>query len=63
MAHKFKIGEKVGYTPPRGSKRTEPGTFTVMAFLPAIRGKPAYRIRHDHNGAEHVVRENELYRF
>jgi hypothetical protein len=62
MAHKFKIGETVGFTPPRGSKRTEPGTFTIVAFLPAVRGKSTYRIRHTDSGAEHDVRESELYR-
>jgi len=63
MPRKFKIGEIVGHTPPRGSsKRVEQGTFTIVGFLPEIKGRPMYRIRHDDTGTEHVVRESELYK-
>ena len=62
-AHKFKIGEIVGYTPPRGAARVVRSTFTIVGFLPAVKDKPMYRIRRDESGAEHVVREGDLYRF
>ena len=62
MAHKFKIGEIVGYKPPRGSKRVLHGTFTIVSFLSAIKGKPAYKIRHDQSGKALDAREDELYR-
>jgi hypothetical protein len=63
MPRKFKIGETVGYTPPRGSTRVEPGTFTIIHFFPANDRKPMYRIRHDDSKAELLARESELYKF
>jgi hypothetical protein len=62
MPRKFKIGETVGYTPPRGSTRVEPGTFTIINFFSAIDGKPMYRIRHNDSSTELLARENELHK-
>jgi hypothetical protein len=62
MAHKFKIGETVGYTPPRGSAHAERGRFTIVRFLSEADGKPMYRIRHNDSSTEFLARENELYK-
>jgi hypothetical protein len=62
MAHKYKIGETVGYTPPRGSARVERGRFTIVSFLSDIDGKPMYRIRHNDSSTELLARESELHK-
>ena len=59
MFHKFKIGQLVGYRPPRGLY-APPGKFSVTALLPERNGDFEYRIRHPEERHERVVRESEL---
>jgi hypothetical protein len=61
MTHKFKIGEMVGYTPPRGAE-AERGRFTIVSFLADADGGTMYRIRHNDSSTELLAREAELYR-
>jgi hypothetical protein len=62
MAHKFKIGETVGYTPPRGSAHAERGRFAIVSFLSDVDGKPMYRIRQNDSSIELLARESELHK-
>ena len=60
MFHKFKIGQPVGYRPPRGLYVLE-GTFLVTALLPERNGAFEYRIRHPAETHDRVVSEAELH--
>jgi hypothetical protein len=60
MFHKFKIGEHVGYSPPRGLYAPQ-GAFFVAALLPERNGDFEYRIRHPEERHDRVVRESELH--
>lgn len=59
MFHKFKIGQPVGYRPPRGIY-VAGGAFVVTALLPERNGDFEYRIRHPSEAHERVVSEKEL---
>jgi hypothetical protein len=50
--HKFKIGQVVLY---RGDR------FQIISRLREAGGQPTYRIRHEIENDERVVRENELH--
>jgi hypothetical protein len=58
--HKFKIGQSVGYRPPRGLDMPS-GTYIVTARLPALSGEPRYRIRHSTEVDDRVAGESELH--
>ncbi len=58
--HKFAVGRKVTFHPPRGDARQAPGSFTVMRTLPSETRDQQYRVKNDHDGHERVVLESQL---
>jgi hypothetical protein len=60
MFRKYKIGQPVGYRSRRKPYAPQ-GTFIVTALLPERDGAFEYRIRHQDDGRDHVVTEDELY--
>ncbi len=60
MAHKFDIGEEIGFVnrfrPPSAPRPT----YTVVGFRPDQDGEPAYRIKGDLESYERTVLESDL---
>jgi hypothetical protein len=58
-AHKFHLGQAVGFNPPRGIYAPR-GPYVVTAKLPGLDGVFEYRIRGPGEMHERMARENEL---
>ena len=59
-AHKFKVGQKVRFTPEMGQLARRGATFVVVRQLPEAGDVRQYQIKSDIDGHARVVRENQL---
>jgi len=59
MLHKFKIDQKVEFSPPRGFY-SPPGAYRVTKLLPERAGEFEYSIKHSQEAYERIARESEL---
>jgi hypothetical protein len=59
MPHKFFLGQRVGYTPPRGVQ-APPGIYVVVAKLSERDGEFEYYIKHTRDLYERLAKESEL---
>jgi len=57
--HKFKIGQQVEYSPPRGNYAPR-GMYLVTKLLPEKDGEFEYFIRSAQEAHERIARESEL---
>jgi hypothetical protein len=57
--HKFKIGQEVGYSPPRGNHAPR-GMYRVTKLLPERDGQFEYLIKCFQETHERIARESEL---
>jgi hypothetical protein len=57
--HKFKIGQQVEYSPPRGNYAPR-GTYLVTKLLPERDGEFEYFIRSTQEAHERIAKESEL---
>ena len=62
VQHKYSIGQRVRFTPDRGTDASARGTYTIVRALPESGGKLQYQIKAALNGQERVVREDQLDR-
>lgn len=60
--HSFNIGQRMQLVLGRLNPSAPSGTYTVVRLLPNDGGDREYRIRHDGDGHERVVRESQLRR-
>jgi hypothetical protein len=60
LAHKFKVGQVVGYVPGRLSLPASDGPYKVIRLLPVENGQVHYRIKSTSETFERVARESEL---
>jgi hypothetical protein len=59
-AHKYKVGETVGFLPSRRSMNTQSPTCKVVRLLPADGGENLYRVKCASEPFERIARESEL---
>lgn len=59
MPHKFRIGQLVNYSPPRGLYAPL-GPYIIAAQLPGRDGEFEYRIRHPNQVHDRIVAESDL---
>ena len=59
MAHKFRVGQTVRFTP-GAHERSWAGLYKVTAQLPEERGDQQYRIRSVKDDHQRVVRESQI---
>jgi hypothetical protein len=59
-AHKFILGQTVGYSPPRGVQ-APPGIYVVIAKLSERDGDFEYYIKHTRELSERIAKESELH--
>lgn len=59
-AHKFAVGQTVGYAPSRWSMRARTGSCKVIRLLPADAGENLYRIKCASEPFERMAKESEL---
>jgi hypothetical protein len=62
MTHRFKLGEKVQYSPAGRRLSAPTGAYAVTGVLPEKDGQPEYRIKHFSEDFERVAQEGELSR-
>lgn len=60
--HSFNIGQRLELVLGRLNPSAPSGTYTIVRLLPNDDGDREYRIRHDGDGHERVVRESQLRR-
>ncbi|MBC9179934.1 hypothetical protein [Pseudoroseomonas ludipueritiae] len=60
--HSFNIGQRLELVLGRLSPTAPSGSYTVVRLLPNDSEDREYRIRHDRDGHERVVRESQLRR-
>jgi hypothetical protein len=60
MPHKFILGQRVGYTPPRGIQ-APPGIYVVIAKLSGRDGDFEYYMKHTRELHERIAKESELH--
>jgi hypothetical protein len=58
--HGFSIGQSVVLSPGKYDGNVPRGTYTVLRLLPNDGVDREYRVRHEHDGHERVVRESQL---
>ncbi|MBO1073765.1 hypothetical protein [Roseomonas marmotae] len=58
--HSFNIGQRLEFVSDRMSPSAPRGTYTITRLLPNDGMDREYRIKHDHDGHERVVRESQL---
>jgi hypothetical protein len=59
MPHKFRIGQRVDYHPPRGLNAPR-GPYLIAAQLPKREGEVEYHIRHPNEMHERIASEGQL---
>ena len=59
MLHKFKIDQKVEFSPPRGIYVAQ-GTYSVTKLLPERAGEFEYSVKNSQEAFERIARESEL---
>ena len=57
--HRFKVGQAVEYSPPRGPYAPK-GVYNITAELPVRFGEFEYRIKHPREDYERVAAESDL---
>jgi hypothetical protein len=60
--HSFTIGQRLELVLGRLNTTAPSGTYTIVRLLPNDDGDREYRIKHDRDGHERVVRESQLRR-
>jgi hypothetical protein len=60
--HSFTIGQRLELVLGRLNPSAPGGTYTIVRLLPNDDGDREYRIKHDRDGHERVVRESQLRR-
>ena len=60
IAHKYKVGQTVGFLPSRWSMRARGETCTVVQLLPSDYGESLYRVKCAGEAFERMAREGEL---
>jgi hypothetical protein len=58
VVHKFKVGQQVEYSPPRGNYAPR-GMYIVTKLLPESHGEFEYFIRSAQEGHERIAKESE----
>ncbi|MCI0754949.1 hypothetical protein [Teichococcus vastitatis] len=58
--HRFSIGQNVVLTPIKYGAVAPAGTYIVVRLLPNDDLDREYRLKHQHDGHERVVRESQL---
>lgn len=58
--HKFKIGQRVSYSPGKLTMSTSSSEFKIVRQLPSETGECMYRIKSDREPFERVARESEI---
>jgi hypothetical protein len=59
-AHKFAVGQTVGFSPDRYQMQPAPGRFKIVQLLPEAASILQYRVKSQADGHERVVREDQL---
>ena len=59
-AHKYKIGQKVSFTPSRTTLAGQTRDYKIVRLLPAQQGQNQYRIKSIAEDFERMVIEDEL---
>ncbi|UFN49899.1 hypothetical protein LPC08_04445 [Roseomonas sp. OT10] len=62
QVHRFQIGENVEIVANALTARHAPGQYTVVRLMPNDGADREYRVRHNHDGHERVVRQSEIRR-
>jgi hypothetical protein len=60
MPHKFILGQRVEFNPPRGVYAPT-GVYVVTAQLPERKGEFEYHIKHINEAYERIARESQLH--
>jgi hypothetical protein len=60
QSHGFSVGQSVELTRGRYDGDVPNGTYTVLRLLPNDQADREYRVRHQRDGHERVVRESQL---
>jgi hypothetical protein len=58
--HGFSVGQSVEFFAGKYDGNVTRGTYTVLRLLPNDGADREYRVRHQHDGHERVVRESQL---
>ncbi|MEW5964216.1 MAG: hypothetical protein AB1749_11705 [Pseudomonadota bacterium] len=58
--HRFRIGQRVSYTPGKLTMSTTSSEFKIIRQLPAESGECMYRIKSEREPFERVARESEI---
>lgn len=58
--HRFRIGQRVSYTPGKLSMSSSSSEFKVIRQLPSEAGECMYRIKSEREPFERVARESEI---
>lgn len=62
LVHKFKVGQRLVFSPGRLDYHQVSGLYEVTRLLPAEGAEFQYRIKASGSGQERVVRESQLHR-
>ena len=60
VVHKFKVGDRLKFSPSRWSMRSQEAQCLVVRLLPAEAGESQYRVKCSNEPFERIVRESEL---
>ena len=58
--HKYRVGQAVEFVPNWAVDRSAKGRYKVVRLFLGERNAPRYRIKHEVDGHERMVGENEL---
>ena len=58
--HGFSVGQSVEFFPGKYAGDVPPGLYTVLRLLPNDGTDREYRVRHQRDGHERVVRESQI---
>jgi len=58
--HGFSVGQSVEFFPGRYDGNTPRGAYTILRLLPNDAADREYRVRHQRDGHERVVRESQI---
>ncbi len=61
-AHKYAVGQTVGYAPSRWSMRAQSGDCKIVRLLPPDAGENLYRVKCASEPFERMAKESELTR-
>lgn len=59
-AHRYAVGERVEYSPGRLDGNVPRGVYTIVRHLPSETSDLQYRVKHQSDSHERVVRESQL---